>query len=284
MGVGTAVLHQGGDDVVAEIVPRIRVLGIGAQQVAQVGPFEDVDAHGRQGHVRVIRGAGRVGGLFEEVDDLAVLVDIHHTESTGLLARDRETSDGDIRAGVDMLLEHDLVVHLVDVVAGENDDVLHPVAVDDVDVLGHRISGTHVPFRLFDALAGGEDVEELIALGTQEVPSALHVPDQGVGLVLRGHGDAADARVHRIRQCEIDDAGLVTEVHRRFRTTVGELLEATAAAPGETKAIAWLDRRGGAPIRPDCGDVGDVGDGLGDVLEVMWVSPPRSRWLKVVAA
>ena len=62
-----------------------------------------------------------------------------------------------------------------------------------------------------DALAGGQDVEGLVALGAQEVPAALQVADQAVRLVLRGHRDAADAGIDRVRQREVDDARLAAE-------------------------------------------------------------------------
>src|SRR3546814_1327801 len=44
------------------------------------------------------------------------------------------------------------VVHLVDVVARQDDDVLRLVAFDNVDVLGHGTGGAEVPLPLVDAL------------------------------------------------------------------------------------------------------------------------------------
>ena len=67
-----------------------------------------------------------------------------------------------------MLLEHDLVVHLVDVIAGQDHDELEPVALDDVDVLVDRIGRALVPHGLGDALARRQDVEALVALGTEK--------------------------------------------------------------------------------------------------------------------
>ena len=45
----------------------------------------------------------------------------------------------------DVLHEHPLVVHLVDVITGNHDQVLGAVTVDDVDVLEHGIGGADVP-------------------------------------------------------------------------------------------------------------------------------------------
>ncbi len=93
----------------------------------------------------------------------------------------------DVGVLLDVLLQHLLEIHLVDVIAGQQHDVFRVVALDDVDVLVHRVGGAEVPFLLGHALAGGQDVEAFVPLGTEEVPAALQVADQAVRLVLRGH-------------------------------------------------------------------------------------------------
>ena len=163
----------------------------------------------------------------------SLLVDMHDAEAGRLHARHLEAADGHVGAGVDVLLEHQLVVHLVDVVAGEDDHELGAVALDDVDVLEDRVGGAGVPLRLRDALARRQDVEALVALGAEEVPAALQVADQAVGLVLGGDADAADARVQRVREREVDDPGLAAEIDRRLGPLVGQLHQAAAAAAGE---------------------------------------------------
>jgi hypothetical protein len=72
-----------------------------------------------------------------------------------------------------VLPQHHFVIHLVDVIAGEDDDVVRLVALDDVDVLVHGIGRAGVPHVLRNALAGRQDIEGLVALGTEEVPAAL---------------------------------------------------------------------------------------------------------------
>ena len=136
---------------------------------------------------------------------------------------------------VDVLLQHQLVVHLVDVVAGEDDHELGLVVGDDVEVLVDRVGGALVPLGLGDALRGGEDVEALVALGAEEVPAALQVADEAVRLVLGGDADAADAGVERVRQREVDDADLAAEVDRGLGAAVGQLLEPAAAAAGRAR-------------------------------------------------
>ena len=129
-----------------------------------------------------------------------------------------------------MLPEHDLVVHLVDVVACQDHDVLDPVALDDVDVLVDRVGRALVPHAFRDALARWQDVEALVALGPEEVPARLQVADEAVGLVLGRHGDVADARVEGVREREVDDARLAAEIDGRLHALVGELEEPGAAS------------------------------------------------------
>ena len=163
----------------------------------------------------------------------SLLVHRHDAEAGGLHARDLDAADGDVGVELAMLLQHRLVVHLVDVVAGEQDDVAGGVALDDVDVLIDGVGGPGIPARIGHALARRQDVEALVALRAEEVPAALQVPDQAVGLVLRGDADAADAGVERVGEREIDDPALAAEVHRRLGPVVGQLLQPRAAAAGQ---------------------------------------------------
>ena len=132
-----------------------------------------------------------------------------------------------------MLLQHALVIHLVDVVAGQQHHVTRVVIGDDVDVLVHRVGGAEVPVDFGDTLRGRQDVEALVAFGAQEGPAALQVADQGMRLVLRGDRQAPNARVQRVGQGEVDDARLATEIDSRLGAAVGQLHQARAAAAGQ---------------------------------------------------
>ena len=188
---------------------------------------------------------GRVLRLLDEIGDLPLVVDMHDAEARRLHARHLEAADRDVGARVDMLLKHDLVVHLVDVVAGEDDDVARRVVLDDVDVLVDRVGRAGVPLVLGDALAGRQDVEALVASGPQEVPAVLQVPDQAVRLVLRGDADAPDAGIDRVRQGEVDDPRLAAEEHGGLGPAVGQLQQPAAASTrqhvGHGVACEWRD-------------------------------------------
>ena len=115
---------------------------------------EDIDAHAGQRLVGLVRHAGRVFWLLQKRHDAVGAVDRHNAETGRFLARHLDAADRHIGLTFVVHLQHRLVVHLVDVVAGENDDVVRTVALDDVDVLIHRIGGAGVPLGFGNALAG----------------------------------------------------------------------------------------------------------------------------------
>jgi hypothetical protein len=117
-----------------------------------------------------------------------------------------DAPDSHIGTFADMLLEHEFVVHLVDVIARQDHDELRVIALDDVDVLVDRVGRSLVPQGLGHTLAGGQDVETLVALGSQEVPAALQVTDEAMSFVLGCHGNMPDAGVEGIRKRKVDNA------------------------------------------------------------------------------
>ena len=68
-----------------------------------------------------------------------------------------------------MLLQHQAVVHLVDVIAGEDENVLRLLGADGIDVLVDGVGGAHVPV-LADALHGRQDFDELAQFAADDVP------------------------------------------------------------------------------------------------------------------
>ena len=153
--------------------------------------------------------------------------------SEACVDRHLDTAHDAIRALGAHVVEHVRVVHLVDVIAGQNDEELRARRFQDVEILEHRVGGAAIPGRLVEPLLRRQQVEELVHLRAQKRPAHLQVPQQAVRLVLGQHGDPPDVRVEAVRQDEIDDAELAAEEHRRLGAAVGQLLEPAAAAAGE---------------------------------------------------
>ena len=188
-----------GQDVVAEVVLGVGVFGVLDELGQEDVGVEDVDAHGDVDHVGVEGGADAgFFGLLLEAGDLAVAGDFDDTEGGDLVGRDGQGGEGDVGAGFAMLLEHEGVVHLVDVVAGEDDDVLGLFGADGVDVLVDGVGGALVP-GLGDALHGGKDLDELAELvGDDGAPALADVAVERERLVLGEDVDVAEVGVDAV--------------------------------------------------------------------------------------
>ena len=233
VGHGAALTHHAGDHVFAEVVAGGGVGQVFFKQAVKVGRVEDVDAHAGERH-RVAAGhGGRVLGFFHKVGDAAFGVHRHHAKRRGFFARHFNAAHGAARARSHMVLQHERVVHFVDMVAGQHHHVFGVAGLDDVHVLVNRVGRAAVPVFFVHPLLGGQQVHHFIEFGAQKAPAALQVAQQRVRLVLRDHADAANARVHAVGQREIDDAEFATEIHRRLGALVGELLQARAATARE---------------------------------------------------
>jgi hypothetical protein len=73
-----------------------------------------------------------------------------------------------------MLLEHQPVIHLVNVVAGEDEHVLGLLGPDGIDILVNRVGRALVPL-VADALHGREHFHELPHFASYDVPAFADV-------------------------------------------------------------------------------------------------------------
>ena len=125
------------------------------------------------------------------------------------------------------------VVHLVDVVAGEDEDVLRLLGADGVDVLEDGVGGALVP-GLGDALHGGKNFDELAELiGDDRAPAFADVAIERERLVLGEDVDVAQVGVDAVGEGDVDDAVLAGERNGRLGAVAGEGEEPFAGATGE---------------------------------------------------
>ena len=122
---------------------RGRVARVVLERRHQHLDVEDVDAH--RGQAPGWPG-GRCLRLLEEAGQPILLVDLQDAEAAGFLRRDSRCT-AERRAGAALAVEaqHLRVVHLVDVVAGQHDQVPRVLAQDRVEVLVDRVGGAEVP-------------------------------------------------------------------------------------------------------------------------------------------
>jgi len=132
-------------------------------------------------------------------------------------ARISIAADGDVGLLLDMLLEHALVIHLVDVVSGQQHDEFGFVRLDDVDVLVHGVGRAEIPVGLRDALAGGQDIETLVPLRAEESFQPIcRCRIRLWGLVLGCHRDPRMPEFTALERAKSMYARFSAEINRRL--------------------------------------------------------------------
>ena len=177
-------------------------VGVGADGVDEHLGGEDVVAHRRERLLGVVGGARRVGGLLDELSDAARLVGVDATEGRRLGTRHADARDRRARATLDVELQHLLGIHPVDVVGAEHDDVVGVLVVDQVERLQDRVGGAGVPARPEALLRGNR--RDVLPGKPRKPPVLRDVTVQRMRLVLRENADLQIARVHQVRQHEVD--------------------------------------------------------------------------------
>ncbi len=178
--------------------------------------------------MRLARHRRRVLRLLEESGDALGVIHCDDAESLAVLDRHFNCGQRDFRAGVLMEADHLLIIHLVDVVAPEHDDVLRVLAEHRIQVLVNRVGGPLIPV-LADPLLRRQQLDELAELLRDHGPALPDVAAERQRLVLGRDEDVAQSRVDAIAQDEVDDAVWPAEIHRRLGAIPRERGESLAS-------------------------------------------------------
>src|SRR5262249_34339562 len=118
----TRVLQVAGNDVASEIVGRVGILRVLVERAQQHIGVEQIHTHRGADHGRVEDGwTGRaVPRLLFEAGDPVIGSDLEHAEAAGFGGGHTNGGDGDVGPVRAVPGDHFAVVHLIDVIAGEN--------------------------------------------------------------------------------------------------------------------------------------------------------------------
>ena len=195
-----AVIQHRGDDVLAEVLVRVRVVLVRDQIGTQLLPVEDVDAHGCQIALRVFR------FLFKLID-IAVFTHVHHAHAGRLFHRDLLDRNGEGGVVGEVFAQHVGVIHLIDMVTGEDQNVFGVVVLDEGDVLIDGVGRSGKPRALLILLLVRRKDKDA-AVGNVEVPG-LAGADVAVQLkrpILGQDTDGVDAGICAVGKRKVDDA------------------------------------------------------------------------------
>ena len=215
-----AAIGQGiGDDVFAKI------MAFGIERVKQQIGAKDINAHGGQiGFIRVGDAfqacQRRRFGLFGEGLDLPVVAALEDTQSRGHIGRNRLHRHGDVGPGFHMIVYKCTIVHVVKVIAGQNQDIFRARGLNLHQLLAHRIGCALVPPGAAGGLFGSQNLHPTIGELVPRV-GALDVAVQRDRVVLGQDGDPIDAGMQAIADGNIDQAIFPCQRNGRFGPQLG---------------------------------------------------------------
>ena len=106
----------------------VRIIHICDQHFSQLLPVKDIDTHGSQIALRMLR-------LFLEFHDTVCFIRVHNTEAACFLHRYRQYGDRCIGIACLVVGKHLGIIHLVNMISRQNQNILRIVAVDEIDIL-----------------------------------------------------------------------------------------------------------------------------------------------------
>ena len=215
-----------GDDVFAEVVGRALGVLVLLEIVFELIPTENVDAHGGQIALGLF-------GLLLELVDAAVLPAVHDAEAGGLLHGYLQHGDGAVGPGLLMLGYHLGIVHFIDMVAREHEDVLGIIPFDEGDILVDGVGRALIPVASLALLIGRQDMYP--AVHAVQVPglTRAHVVVELQGLILGQDPDGVDARIDTIGQGKVDDPILAAVGHGGLGHFMGQNTQPASLAACE---------------------------------------------------
>ncbi len=131
-----------------------------------------------------------------------------------------------------MVLQKLRIVHAINMIAAQNDDVIRADFFDRVDVLIDRVRSAEIPI-VVNALFRRPDADEFAEFRRKKMPSELNVALQACRFVLRHDKDFANPAVQTVRQCEINDSETTAKRHRRFTAVSGKWFQPGSPSPGQ---------------------------------------------------
>ena len=169
VGEHAARFDRAGNDVLAEIRERI------VEQLAHDFPAEHVNAHRGQKQILPRRDVQvgipfrrqlqrilqrRILRLLHEARDPPFRVDLQDPERLRLAARNGNRRDGDVRAGLRVLLDDLAEIHPIQLIAAQDQQVVEVMIQKVNEIFAHRVGRALIPRCVGVSLFGREDFHE----------------------------------------------------------------------------------------------------------------------------
>ena len=158
-------------------------------------------------------------GMFRflfKLGDTMVLICDHDTETACLLNGNRHYRNGNLCIVGLMEVQHDFIIHLINMISGKDQNIFGIVALHIFQVLIDRICSTCIPFTVATLLIGRQYGHTSdIAI---QIPGNTD-PDMGIQserLILCQYAYRIHSRINTIRKGKIDNAVLTSKCNGRL--------------------------------------------------------------------
>ena len=173
-------------------------------------------------------------GLLFEVDDLVVLIGDHDAETGCFFHGDGHDCDGSGSACLLVAVEHLVVVHLVDVVTGEDKQIFRIIRIDEIDVLCDCVSGAAIDIQSCVCFLTGSQNEYAAVFGIKAPEASLcDIAVQQYGFILGQDTDNVDPTVGTVAEREIDNTVFATVSNCWLSNFVGKIMQTTSPTTGQ---------------------------------------------------
>ena len=188
------------------------------------------------GSVRTRSISSSVCGFSRKPADAPAVVDPHHAQRSGILARHGQRRDRHVGLRLLMRLDHVAIVHAVQLIAGQDQDVVDAGLIEVLEVLPHGVGGSLVPVRpRLHRLLSRQQLDKA-AVERVEAVRLPNVPMQADRHELRQHIDAIHAAVDAVRQRNVDQPILRRQRHGRLRAVLGQGIQTGSTTAAEDQS------------------------------------------------
>jgi hypothetical protein len=133
-----------------------------------------------------------------------------------------------------MIINEKSIIHFVDVITGEDQNVLGLVAVNKVEVLPDRVGCAPVPVKAHPLL-GRNGFEKMAHFPAENIPSLFQMIVERLGFVLRQNDDFVNLRVNAVAEGEIDQTVNTAKWDCRLGAILSERHQSLTPTPGHDK-------------------------------------------------
>jgi hypothetical protein len=171
-------------------------------------------------------------GLFLEGDDPPALVCLEDAEARRILDRNGDHRDSDVGVLLTMVADELVIVHPVEMVACQNEDIARFPARDPRHLAANRIRRPLVPVGTRQRLFRRKDLDIAVAKDVELIGS-VDVAMEGCREKLGEDKDTRDARVDAIADRDVEQPVLAADGDGGLGPLLGQWVEAGSAPAAE---------------------------------------------------